>query len=68
MPVNIASSSLPCKETIMDLGKMLFVVLLLMLIGLMPDWSHTHAWGYGPSGGLGVAVIVLGVMLMMRRL
>lgn len=38
----------------MSLGTILLIVLLLMLIGAIPTWSHSRSWGYGPSGGLGL--------------
>jgi hypothetical protein len=38
------------------LGTILLIVLILMLIGAVPRWSHSRNWGYGPSGGLGLVV------------
>ncbi len=52
----------------MSLGAILLVVLILMLIGAIPSWPHSRAWGYGPSGGLGLVVIILIVLLLMGRL
>ena len=46
----------------------LLVVLVLMLLGAMPNWSHSRNWGYGPSGGLGLIVLVLVVLLLMGRI
>lgn len=51
----------------MGLGTILLIVLILMLIGAMPTWPHSRSWGYGPSGGLGLVVVVL-VLLLMGRL
>jgi hypothetical protein len=42
----------------------LVVVLLLMAIGSMPTWPHSRAWGYYPSGGLGLLVVVLLVLFL----
>jgi len=50
------------------LGTILLIVLILMLIGAFPTWSHSKNWGYGPSGGLGLVVIILIVLLLMGRL
>jgi len=50
------------------LGTILLIVLILMLIGAIPTWSHSKNWGYGPSGGLGLVVIILIVLLLMGRL
>jgi hypothetical protein len=52
----------------MSLGTILLIVLILMLIGVIPAWPHSRSWGYGPSGGLGLVVIILVVLLLMGRL
>ncbi len=44
------------------IGTILLIVLILLLIGAFPSWPHSRAWGYGPSGILGVMVIVLLLM------
>jgi hypothetical protein len=50
------------------LGTILIVILILMLLGAMPTWGHSRNWGYGPSGGLGLLVLVLVVLLFMGRI
>ena len=45
----------------------LLVVLVLMLLGALPTWRHSRKWGYGPSGGLGLVVLVLVVLLLWGR-
>ena len=52
----------------MSLGTILLIVLILMLIGVIPSWPHSRSWGYGPSGALGVVVIILIVLLLTGRL
>jgi hypothetical protein len=52
----------------MSLGTILLVVLVLMLIGALPVWQHASGWGYGPSGAVGVALLVIVVLLVMGRL
>jgi len=52
----------------MSLGMILLIVLVLFLIGAFPSWPHSRSWGYGPSGGLGVVVLVLVVLLVMGRI
>jgi hypothetical protein len=52
----------------MSLGTILLVVLILMLIGAVPSWPHSKSWGYGPSGGLGLVVVILIVLLLMGRI
>jgi hypothetical protein len=46
----------------------LLIVLILMLIGAIPTWPHSRSWGYGPSGALGLVVVVIIVLLVMGRL
>ena len=52
----------------MSLGSLLLVILMLMLVGAIPSWPHSRSWGYGPSGGLGVVVMVLIVLLLLGRI
>ena len=52
----------------MSLGTILLIVLILMLIGAIPSWSHSKSWGYGPSGGLGLVVLILIVLLVMGKI
>lgn len=52
----------------MTLGTILLIVLVIMLIGVIPNWSHSKSWGYGPSGGLGLVVLVVLVLLIMGRI
>ena len=46
----------------------LLVVLVLMLIGALPSWSHSRSWGYYPSGGVGLVLLVLVVLVLSGRL
>jgi hypothetical protein len=46
------------------LGTVLVVVLVLILIGVVPTWSHSRSWGYMPSGVLGVLLVVVIVLLL----
>lgn len=52
----------------MGLGTILLIILVLMLIGAVPSWPHSKSWGYGPSGALGLIVIVLIILLLMGKL
>ena len=52
----------------MSLGTILLIVIVLMLVGVLPTWSHSSNWGYGPSGGLGLVVLVIVVLLVTGRL
>ena len=46
----------------------LLVILVLMLLGAIPAWPHSRSWGYGPSGGLGLVVLILIILLVTGRL
>jgi Protein of unknown function (DUF3309) len=46
----------------------LFVVLLLITVGALPTWRHSREWGYYPSGGAGVALLALIILLMSGRI
>ncbi len=50
------------------LGTILLIVLLLALVGAFPRWSYNKSWGYAPSGGVGVVLIVLLILLLMGRI
>jgi hypothetical protein len=52
----------------MSLGTILLIVLVLMLVGVLPNWPHSRSWGYGPSGGLGLVVVIIIVLLLTGRL
>lgn len=46
----------------------LLIVLILLLVGALPSWPYSSGWGYYPSGGLGLVVIILIVLLLTGRL
>jgi hypothetical protein len=46
----------------------LLVVLVLMLLGVLPAWPHSRGWGYYPSGGLGLVVLVVVLLMLSGRL
>jgi hypothetical protein len=52
----------------MSLTTILLIVLILILIGSVPAWPYSRGWGYGPSGLVGVVVLVLVVLWLMGRL
>jgi hypothetical protein len=52
----------------MSLGTILLIVVILMLIGVVPAWPHARNWGYGPSGIVGVVLIIVIVLFLMGRL
>ena len=50
------------------MSTILIVILVLLLIGAVPSWPYSRNWGYGPSGLLGIVVLILLVMLLTGRL
>jgi Protein of unknown function (DUF3309) len=50
------------------LGTILIVVLILMLLGSVPSWPHSRSWGYGPSGGLGLVLLIVVILLFTGRI
>ena len=52
----------------MSIGTILLVVLILMLVGAFPAWPHSKSWGYAPSGGLGLVVVILLILVLTGRL
>ncbi|MCE5275842.1 MAG: DUF3309 domain-containing protein [Syntrophaceae bacterium] len=50
------------------LSTILIIVVILMLVGAMPTWPHSREWGYYPSGGLGIVLVILIILLLLGRL
>lgn len=50
------------------MSTILLVVLILLLLGALPTWPYSRSWGYYPSGGLGLIVIVMLILLLAGRL
>lgn len=50
------------------LGNILIVILILALLGALPRWSHSKDWGYAPTGGVGIVLLVVVVLLVLGRL
>jgi hypothetical protein len=58
------------KERRFTMGLMLIltIVLVVALVGSLPAWPHSRSWGYYPSGGIGLIVAVLLILLLLGRL
>ena len=52
----------------MSLGTILIIIVILMLVGVLPTWPHSRSWGYAPSGGLGLVVLILLILFLMGRI
>jgi Protein of unknown function (DUF3309) len=49
------------------LGTILLIILILLLLGALPNWPHSRSWGYYPSGGLGLILIIVLILVLMGR-
>jgi len=52
----------------MTIGTILLIVLVLALIVAVPSWPHSRAWGYGPSGGIALVLIILLILFLLGRI
>ncbi len=56
------------KGSTMSIGFILLIILVLLLLGVIPTWGHSRNWGYGPSGLLGLVLVVVLVLVFMGRI
>ena len=52
----------------MNLSAIILILLIVLLIGALPAWPYSNSWGYYPSGGLGLIVVILIVLLLLGKL
>ncbi|QKE39869.1 MAG: DUF3309 domain-containing protein [Ferrovum myxofaciens] len=52
----------------MSLGAIILIILVLALMGVIPTWSHSREWGYGPSGGVGLILIIVLIFILLGRI
>ncbi|MCD2175378.1 DUF3309 domain-containing protein [Rhizobium sp. C4] len=52
----------------MTITTILLIILVLLLLGAIPSWPHSRSWGYGPSGGIGLILVILIVLMLMGRI
>jgi len=50
------------------LGTVLIVILVLALLGALPRWPHSRNWGYFPTGGLGLVLLIVVILLLVGRI
>jgi hypothetical protein len=50
------------------MSTILLIILVLLLIGALPTWPYSSRWGYFPSGGLGLILVILHILVLMGRL
>jgi hypothetical protein len=52
----------------MSIGTILLIILVLALVGIFPIWPHSRSWGYGPTGGVGLIVLILVILLLLGKI
>ena len=52
----------------MSLGTILLIILVLALIGAIPSWGYSSGWGYYPSGGIGLLLLIVIILLVLGRI
>ena len=52
----------------MALGPILLILLFLLVIGTLPAWPHSKSWGFGPSGGVGLVVVIVLILVLTGRI
>ncbi len=52
----------------MSIGTILVIILILALVGVIPIWPHSRSWGYRPTGGVGLIVLILVILLLLGRI
>ena len=55
-------------EAKLSLGTVLLIILILLLLGALPTWPYSTGWGYYPSGGVGLIVLLLVILLLTGRI
>ena len=48
------------------ISTILLILLILLLVGALPSWPHSRNWGYGPSGGLGMILVIVLIIVLLR--
>jgi hypothetical protein len=55
-------------EVVMSISLILLIIVILLLIGALPTWGYSSGWGYWPSGGLGIVLLVVIILMVMGRI
>ena len=50
------------------MGLIVLIIIIILLVGAFPTWPHSQSWGYGPSGILGVILVVILILVLLGRL
>jgi len=52
----------------MSMGTILLVILVLALVGVIPTWPHSREWGYGPSSGVGLILVIILILFVLGKI
>lgn len=52
----------------MSLGTIILILLVLIILGVVPTWSHSRSWGYAPSGVLGTILVIVVILLLLGKI
>jgi hypothetical protein len=58
----------PREANKMSVGTILLVILVLALVGVIPTWPHSREWGYGPSGGVGLILVIVLILFVLGKI
>jgi hypothetical protein len=49
-------------------GTVILIILIILLLGVIPTWPHSRSWGYAPSGGLGLILVIIIVLMTLGKI
>jgi Protein of unknown function (DUF3309) len=67
-PRAVAAGSFYLEATQMSLGTILLIILILILVGALPTWPYSSAWGYYPSSGFGLVLVIVLILVLLGRI
>ena len=68
VPPNLIALANVSPDIVDAILRVLLIILILVLIGAIPNWGYSRSWGYGPSGFIGVVLVIVLILLLMGRL
>jgi hypothetical protein len=68
LSLNVGMAEQELRPVMQMLGTILLIILILLLLGALPTWPYSGGWGYYPSGGVGLLLIIVIVLLVAGRI
>jgi hypothetical protein len=56
------------RQQELKMGLIVLIIIIILLVGAFPTWPHSQSWGYGPSGILGVILVVVLILFLLGRI